>query len=204
MARNPRHCHPRRHRHHLSPIQTQVKTTSKLVACKPLKGANTGEAPERGTESLAPHYHHRQPLTCGCLFCLFSLATRKRVRILFYARLITGIVLFQLVSDIFCNHFAILSDCIHIISSTPKISASILVFQVRMSIELLFPLRYPINCAILIYGGILTNICIWSGHASASIISAPFCSHSFRSISPISFRSVPYISLRRYFGANTM
>ena len=51
----------------------------------------------------------------------------------------------------------------------------------------LFPLRNPINCAILIYGGILTNICIWSGHASASIISTPFCSQSFLMISLKSF-----------------
>ena len=54
------------------------------------------------------------------------------------------------------------------------------------------------------YGGILTNICIWSTHASASIISAFFCSHSFRSISPISFLNFPYITFLRYFGANTI
>ena len=60
------------------------------------------------------------------------------------------------------------------------------------------------NCAILIYGGILTSICMWSTHASASIISTPFCSHSFRNISPISFFNVPYISFLRYFGANTI
>ena len=32
----------------------------------------TGLTPKRGFESLAPHYILRQPLTCGCLFCLFS------------------------------------------------------------------------------------------------------------------------------------
>lgn len=53
-------------------------------------------------------------------------------------------------------------------------------------------------------GGILTSICMWSGHASASIISTPFCSHSFLNISPMSFFNCPYISFRRYFGANTM
>ena len=41
------------------------------------------------------------------------------------------------------------------------------------------------------------------GHAFASMISIPFCSHSFRSICPISARSSPYITCRLYFGANT-
>lgn len=39
----------------------------------------------------------------------------------------------------------------------------------------------------LICGGILTSIWMWSGHASASIISTHFCVHSFLNISTISF-----------------
>ena len=35
-------------------------------------------------------------------------------------------------------------------------------------IRLLFPLRNPMNCATLKYGGMLTSMCMWSGHASAS------------------------------------
>ena len=48
------------------------------------------------------------------------------------------------------------------------------------------------NCAALIYGGILTSICIWSIQASASIISTPFCSHSFRNISLYLFLCTVY------------
>ena len=61
-------------------------------------------------------------------------------------------------------------------------------------ISVLFPLRYPINCATLIYGGIDTKRCMWSLQASASMISTPFCSHSLRVISPMSFLNFPYIS----------
>ena len=71
-------------------------------------------------------------------------------------------------------------------------------------INVLLPLRYPRNCAILMCGGILTSICIWSGHASASIICTFFCSHNFRSICPISFFSFPYISFLLNFGANAI
>ena len=56
----------------------------------------------------------------------------------------------------------------------------------------------------LICGGILTGIWMWSGHASASIISTPFCAHSFLNISPISFLNCPYISFLLYFGAKTI
>ena len=71
-------------------------------------------------------------------------------------------------------------------------------------IKLLFPLRYPINCDTLRYGGMHTSIWIWSGHASASIISTFFCSHSFLSISPMSCLSFPYISFLLNFGAKTI
>lgn len=60
------------------------------------------------------------------------------------------------------------------------------------------------NCATLIFGGIFTSICMWSGQALASIISTFFTSHNFRSICPISVFIFPYISCLRYFGANTM
>ena len=70
-------------------------------------------------------------------------------------------------------------------------------------IRLLFPLRYPIICATLYLGGMLRSMWIWSGHASASMISTPFCSHNFLRICPISFLICPYITIRRYFGVNT-
>lgn len=71
-------------------------------------------------------------------------------------------------------------------------------------ISVLFPLRYPMNCATLRYGGIDTKRCIWSLHASASMISTPFYSHNFLMISPISFFSFPYTSFLLYFGAKTI
>ena len=49
-----------------------------------------------------------------------------------------------------------------------------------------FPLRYPIICDTLYLGGILTSICTWFGHSSASIISTPFWSHNFLRIFPMS------------------
>jgi len=68
----------------------------------------------------------------------------------------------------------------------------------------LFPFRYPTNWATLNFGGMLTNMWIWSGQASASIISTPLNSHSFLSIIPISILIFPYITCRLYFGANTI
>ena len=50
---------------------------------------------------------------------------------------------------------------------------------------------------------ITQTICIWSGHASACNISSSLYLHNFPNISPISFFSLPYITDRRYFGANT-
>ena len=70
-------------------------------------------------------------------------------------------------------------------------------------IKLLFPLRYPMICDTLYLGGILMSIWIWSGHACASIIYTPFCSHNFLKICPISLLIWPYITILRYFGANT-
>jgi len=53
-------------------------------------------------------------------------------------------------------------------------------------------------------GGILTNICIWSGQRLASIIFTPFISHSFLNICPMSFFILPYITCLLYFGTNTI
>ena len=141
------------------------------------------------------------------VYCLLSLATRKRVPILFYTHLVSHHIFFQLMFGVFSNYLFISNDHINVVSSCPEISRVVFVFKFACRpkiIKLLFPLRYPINCAILICGGILTSICMWSGHASASMMSTSFCSHSFLRICPISFFNVPYISFLRYFGAKTM
>ena len=70
-------------------------------------------------------------------------------------------------------------------------------------IKLLFPFKYPMNPATLILGGMLTYMCIWSGHTSPSMISAPFHWHNFLSISRISNLFSSKNTFRLYLGANT-
>ena len=70
--------------------------------------------------------------------------------------------------------------------------------------SVLFPFRYPINPETLILGRILTNICMWSGHTSPSIISTPFHWHNCLNISLIAWRFSSKNTFRLYFGANTM
>src|SRR5699024_12797816 len=70
-------------------------------------------------------------------------------------------------------------------------------------IKLLFPFKYPINCDTLNFGGIMTNIWIWSLHAFASCISTFFLSQSSLIICPILFLYFPYIICLLYFGAKT-
>ena len=72
-------------------------------------------------------------------------------------------------------------------------------------IRLLFPLRIPTNLLTLIFGGIVTSMCIWSLHALASMISTPsHRSHICRNIFPIAALYFPYMICLRYFGANTI
>ena len=78
----------------------------------------------------------------GCLFfCLLILATRERVYVLFHTYLVVHIILLQLVLYVFLYYAFVFPYRIYIIPSTPKI------------ISVLLLLRYPTNCAILIYGG---------------------------------------------------
>ena len=49
-----------------------------------------------------------------------------------------------------------------------------------------------------------TNICMWSGHTSPSIISTPFHWHNCLNISLIAWRFSSKNTFRLYFGANTM
>ena len=58
-------------------------------------------------------------------------------------------------------------------------------------IKLLLPFKYPMKLDTEYLGGISTSIWMWSGYTSASIIFTFFHSHSFLSISPISFRFCP-------------
>ena len=67
----------------------------------------------------------------------------------------------------------------------------------------LLPFKYPINCDTLYFGGIATNMWIWSGIKCPSSISTPFHSHRFRIISCISVFMLLYITFLRYFGVTT-
>ena len=54
-----------------------------------------------------------------------------------------------------------------------------------------FPFKYPMKFDIAIFGGILTNIWIWSLIACTSMISTPLYSHSCLMILPISLLIFP-------------
>ena len=57
----------------------------------------------------------------------------------------------------------------------------------RKIFRLILPFRNPIIYATLYFVGLSMSICVWSGHASASIIFTPFCSHSFSRLYYICF-----------------
>lgn len=52
----------------------------------------------------------------------------------------------------------------------------------------LLPFRYPMKPDTAIFGGISSNMWIWSAHTSASTIPTPFHSHNCLSIFPIASR----------------
>ena len=68
----------------------------------------------------------------------------------------------------------------------------------------LLPFKYPTNSQTDIFGGMLTSMWIWFGHAVASSISIPLRSHNSRNILPTSAFNFPYITCLLYFGANTI
>ena len=141
------------------------------------------------------------------LFALISWLTRKRVIVFLYRQLVCQFILCQLISDILCNRFFVPSYCIYIVSLHQNCRFPYLYFKLACLsniISELFPLRYPINCDTLYFGGILTSKRMWPGHASAPIISTPLYSHNFLIILPTSAFICPYIICLRYFGTKTM
>ena len=75
------------------------------------------------------------PLKGLYLFAPFYRLTRKRVYKLFYTQLIIFIVLLQLIPYVLLNCLFITSYCIYIISSTPEMPISILVFQIGILLK---------------------------------------------------------------------
>ena len=101
---------------------------------KPLQGIILAE-PE-GSQKNPPNATIFQAATQVAVFlCLGVLATRKRVYILFEAYLIAGYIFLQLIFHVLSYRFLISTDRIYIISSAPKMSVSVFVFQIRMSVE---------------------------------------------------------------------
>ena len=68
-------------------------------------------------------------------FCLLILATRERVHVFFQTDLICCVIFFQLVSDILCYDSLVFPNRIYIISSAPKMSVSVFVFQICVPIK---------------------------------------------------------------------
>ena len=174
---------------------------------KPWKGILLASVSRRTELSRPTALLLQAAAKAACSYAFVFLPPHKRVNIFLETDLACRNIFLQLILDVFLYRFFISTDRIHIISSAPKMSVTVFVLQIRYLskiIRLLFPFKYPINCATLILGGMLTNMCMWSGHASASRISTLFCSHSFLRIWPMSALIFPYISFLRYFGANTM
>lgn len=69
---------------------------------------------------------------------------------------------------------------------------------VRDITDLTHKLCYPM-C-----GGKLTNRCMWSGQASASMIITTFCQHNYISISQMSFLNIPNISFSLNFECDVL
>ena len=77
-----------------------------------------------------------QPLFKGLfLFALFYWLTRERVYQLFETQLFSYDIILNLILDIGFYHFLVSSHYIDIIPGAPELSVSILILQIRMSIE---------------------------------------------------------------------
>lgn len=123
------------------------------------------------------------------------LTTRKQVHHLSERHLVAYLVFFQLVLYVLCYSLCILSNCIHIVASSLFPYLNFRFPCLSWNITLLFPFRYPMKLHMLIFGGISTNMCTWSGQISAI---------DSLSIFPISTRYFCSNIFLLYFGANTI
>ena len=81
-----------------------------------------------------PHSFLGPPLK-GLFLCQLILATRKRVHILLDAHLVGYLIFLELVLDILMYLLFISAYCIHMITSIPEVSVTILVLEVGVSVE---------------------------------------------------------------------
>ena len=100
---------------------------------KPYKGI-VPASPTRTLKTRQPHLLLELPLK-RLLLCLVVLATRKRVYVLLQRKLFHHAVFAQLIADVLLNRFLIATNCIDIVSATPKMAAPVFVFQIRVPVE---------------------------------------------------------------------
>ncbi len=103
-------------------------------------------------------------------------------------QLLCYLIFFQLILDIFRGFLCVLPNCVHIISPTPELPASVLELHIRKSLVYYlaaFSFKKPANPDTLIFGGISTSMCTCPIHTSASMIFTPFQLHKSLNIPPI-------------------
>ena len=201
-------------------IKTAFKKRGFLCGYKPLLPARVSRRCFHFVQAIA--FDSRQPSKgfifllilspCFFLFIRLLLCFWEWICVLFYTHFIHCYIMHFLLSNIFCNCCIIQPYSTYIISFTPKMSVSKLIFQIcyfRFAclsniINADFPFRYPINADTDNDGGIITSMCTWSLIKCPSIISTCLYLHNSLNISPKSFRYWLYITFRLYFGVKMM
>ena len=105
-----------------------------------LEGHITDNAPQGASNGSANCIADSWQVPYGAFYlCLGILATRKRVNKLFQAHLIRYLIFVKLMLDVLRNLLLISPYCVNIVSPCPEVPISILVFQVRVSVEYILP-----------------------------------------------------------------
>ena len=101
-----------------------------------LEGHITDNAPQGASNGSANCIADSWQAPYGAFYlCLGILATRKRVNKLFQAHLIRYLIFVKLMLDVLRNLLLISPYCVNIVFPCPEVPISILVFQVRVSVE---------------------------------------------------------------------
>lgn len=101
-----------------------------------LEGHITDNAPQGASSGSASCIADSWQAPYGAFYlCLGILAPRKRVNKLFQAHLIRYLIFVKLMLDVLRNLLLISPYCVNIVFPCPEVPISILVFQVRVSVE---------------------------------------------------------------------
>lgn len=90
-------------------------------------------------------------------------------RPIIYCYLLCYVLFLHLVSYLLCHPFLILSHRVHIVPFCPKVSLPLFILSFRHVYQLPWTLWRLLYRDTLTYGGIPTNLWMWSGHACASM-----------------------------------